>query len=175
MTDIQTPPKKDPKPKQELLVLKTTISVDQRFATGPIMGKFLKNLKDKKILAIKCPKCGRLQSPPPRDMRHLSSAERRLGRDRAGWRAQDARVRILCEPGSTHRRDARDALWCNRRSPYRMQGRRGLLAYAQPGTPRSGQDGIPSWRQDCEWYATSTCMGLESDWINRGYSVLRNR
>jgi len=49
---------------QELLVLKKTISVKQRFATGPIMGKFLKALKDKKILAIKCPECGRLQSPP---------------------------------------------------------------------------------------------------------------
>ncbi|MCP4678598.1 MAG: hypothetical protein GY854_24415 [Deltaproteobacteria bacterium] len=64
MTDIQTPPKKDPKPRQELLVLKTTISVKQRFATGPVMGKFLSKLKEKKILAIKCPRCGRLQSPP---------------------------------------------------------------------------------------------------------------
>jgi hypothetical protein len=49
---------------QELLVLKKTISVNQKFATGPVFGKFLKALKDKKILAIKCPKCGRLQSPP---------------------------------------------------------------------------------------------------------------
>ncbi|MFZ5573513.1 MAG: SCP2 sterol-binding domain-containing protein [Thermodesulfobacteriota bacterium] len=49
---------------QELLVLKKTISVNQRFATGPVMGKFLKALRDKKILAIKCPVCGRLQSPP---------------------------------------------------------------------------------------------------------------
>ena len=51
-------------PEQELLVLKKTISVEQRFATGQVMGKFLKALKDKKILAIKCPECGRLQSPP---------------------------------------------------------------------------------------------------------------
>lgn len=49
---------------QELLVLKKTISVDQRFPTGPVMGKFLKSLKEMKILAIKCPECGRLQSPP---------------------------------------------------------------------------------------------------------------
>ena len=28
------------------------------------MGRFLKALKDQKILAIKCPECGRLQSPP---------------------------------------------------------------------------------------------------------------
>ncbi len=49
---------------QELLVLKRTISVNQRFATGPVMGKFLKALKEKQILAIKCPVCGRLQSPP---------------------------------------------------------------------------------------------------------------
>ena len=49
---------------QELIALKKTISVNQRFATGPVFGKFLKGLKDKKILAIKCPVCGRLQSPP---------------------------------------------------------------------------------------------------------------
>ncbi|WDP84180.1 MAG: SCP2 sterol-binding domain-containing protein [Desulfobacter sp.] len=49
---------------QELIVLKKIISVDQKFSTGPVMGKFLKVLKDKTILAIKCPECGRLQSPP---------------------------------------------------------------------------------------------------------------
>ncbi len=51
-------------PEQELLVLKKTISVNQRFAAGPVMGTFLQGLKEKKILAIKCPVCGRLQSPP---------------------------------------------------------------------------------------------------------------
>ncbi len=49
---------------QELIVLRKTISVDQKFATGPVMGKFLTALKDKRILAIQCPECGRLQSPP---------------------------------------------------------------------------------------------------------------
>lgn len=49
---------------QELLVLKKTISLDQKFSTGPIMGKFLKGLKDKKIYGNKCPSCGRLQLPP---------------------------------------------------------------------------------------------------------------
>ncbi len=49
---------------QEVVVLKTTISVDQKFATGPIMGKFFKGLKEKKILANKCPKCEKLQLPP---------------------------------------------------------------------------------------------------------------
>ena len=49
---------------QELLVLKKTISVNQRFATGPVMGKFLLALKEKKILANRCPLCGRLQLPP---------------------------------------------------------------------------------------------------------------
>jgi uncharacterized OB-fold protein/putative sterol carrier protein len=49
---------------EELLCLKRVISVKQRFATGPVMGKFLKALKEKIILAIKCPVCGRLQSPP---------------------------------------------------------------------------------------------------------------
>ncbi|OHD66979.1 MAG: hypothetical protein A2176_16015 [Spirochaetes bacterium RBG_13_51_14] len=50
-------------PEQELLVLKKTISVGQKFSTGPIMGKFLNGLKAKKILANKCPKCGRMQLP----------------------------------------------------------------------------------------------------------------
>ncbi len=49
---------------QELIMLRKTISVNQKFSTGPIMGKFLKALKEKRILAIKCPKCGRLQTPP---------------------------------------------------------------------------------------------------------------
>ncbi|MCK9364079.1 MAG: SCP2 sterol-binding domain-containing protein [Syntrophales bacterium] len=49
---------------QELLTLKKTISINQRFATGPVMGKFLRGLKDKKIYANKCPQCGRLQLPP---------------------------------------------------------------------------------------------------------------
>ncbi len=49
---------------QELLVLKKVISVGQRFATGPVMGKFLNGLKEKKIFANKCPQCKRLQIPP---------------------------------------------------------------------------------------------------------------
>ncbi len=49
---------------QELIVLKKTISLNEKFSTGPIMGKFLKGLKDKKIFANKCPTCGRLQLPP---------------------------------------------------------------------------------------------------------------
>jgi uncharacterized OB-fold protein/putative sterol carrier protein len=49
---------------QELIVLRKTISVNQKFSTGPVMGKFLKGLMEKKILANKCPKCGRLQLPP---------------------------------------------------------------------------------------------------------------
>jgi uncharacterized OB-fold protein/putative sterol carrier protein len=48
---------------QELLVLKKTISVKQRFATGPYMGRFLRTLKDKKIIGTKCPKCGRILLP----------------------------------------------------------------------------------------------------------------
>ena len=59
-----TPPGQEAEPEQELLTLKRTISVNQKFATGPVMGKFLQGLKDKKILAVKCPRCGRLQSPP---------------------------------------------------------------------------------------------------------------
>ncbi len=50
--------------REELIVLKQVPSIAQRFATGPVMGKFLKALIDKKILANKCPQCGRLQLPP---------------------------------------------------------------------------------------------------------------
>jgi len=49
---------------EELIVLRQVLSISQRFATGPVMGKFLNALKEKKILANKCPKCNRLQLPP---------------------------------------------------------------------------------------------------------------
>ena len=49
---------------EELLRLNQILSIPQRFATGPVMGKFLKAFKEKKILANKCPSCGRLQLPP---------------------------------------------------------------------------------------------------------------
>ncbi len=57
-------PGEEEEEEQELLVLKKIISVDQKFATGPVMGKFLNGLKEKKILANKCPECGRMQVPP---------------------------------------------------------------------------------------------------------------
>jgi len=50
--------------KEELLRLNQVISIPQRFATGPVMGKFLKAFKEKKILANQCPSCNRLQLPP---------------------------------------------------------------------------------------------------------------
>jgi hypothetical protein len=52
------------KEKEELLRLNQVLSIPQRFATGPVMGKFLKAFKEKKIMANKCPVCGRLQLPP---------------------------------------------------------------------------------------------------------------
>ncbi len=52
------------KKQEELIRLSQVLSIDQRFATGPVMGKFLNALKEKKILANRCPKCGRLQLPP---------------------------------------------------------------------------------------------------------------
>ena len=59
-----TPAGKPEEKPEELIVLKQVLSISQRFATGPVMGKFLNALKDKKILANKCPKCNRLQLPP---------------------------------------------------------------------------------------------------------------
>ena len=53
------------KPAQELIVLRQTLSIPQRFSTGPVMGRFLRELRDnKRIMANKCPKCGRHQLPP---------------------------------------------------------------------------------------------------------------
>jgi long-chain acyl-CoA synthetase len=50
--------------REELIRLNQVLSIRQRFATGPVMGRFLNALKEKKILANKCPQCGRLQLPP---------------------------------------------------------------------------------------------------------------
>jgi len=59
------PPGAEPEAeREELIVKKQVLSIPQRFSTGPVMGKFLNALKEKKILANKCPKCGRLQLPP---------------------------------------------------------------------------------------------------------------
>ncbi|MFO7560048.1 MAG: long-chain-fatty-acid--CoA ligase [Desulfobacterales bacterium] len=49
---------------EELIVKKQILSIPQKFSTGPVMGKFLNAFKEKKIMANKCPKCGRLQLPP---------------------------------------------------------------------------------------------------------------
>lgn len=49
---------------EELIVLKKTISVNQKYATGPVMGKFFEGLKQKKIIGNKCHVCGRIQLPP---------------------------------------------------------------------------------------------------------------
>ena len=49
---------------EELLVRRMVLSIPQTFSTGPVMGKFLSAFKEKKILANKCPDCGRLQIPP---------------------------------------------------------------------------------------------------------------
>jgi len=50
--------------REELIRLNQVLSIPQRFSTGPVMGKFLNALKDKKILANKCSTCDRLQVPP---------------------------------------------------------------------------------------------------------------
>ncbi len=55
---------KDLEPEPELIVLKKIISIGMRYSTGPVMGHFLNALKEKKILANVCPKCGRKQLPP---------------------------------------------------------------------------------------------------------------
>ena len=62
-----TPPseKDEEEKREELIMLKQLLSIPQRFATGPLMGKFLKEMRDnKRILGNKCPECGRIQVPP---------------------------------------------------------------------------------------------------------------
>lgn len=50
---------------QELISSRQILSIPQRFSTGPVMGRFLRELRDhKRILANRCPKCGRHQLPP---------------------------------------------------------------------------------------------------------------
>jgi uncharacterized OB-fold protein len=49
----------------ELIVSRQILSIPQHFSTGPVMGRFLKELRDnKRIVANKCPVCGRHQLPP---------------------------------------------------------------------------------------------------------------
>ena len=53
------------RPPAELVVLRQLLSLPQRFTTGPLMGKFLAELRDhRRILGNKCPSCGRIQTPP---------------------------------------------------------------------------------------------------------------
>lgn len=50
---------------QELIVSRQVLSIPQRFSTGPVMGRFLQELRDNRcIMANKCPQCGRHQLPP---------------------------------------------------------------------------------------------------------------
>ena len=51
-------------PREELIRLRQVLSISQRFATGPVMGRFLNALKGRRILANGCPSCGRRQLPP---------------------------------------------------------------------------------------------------------------
>ena len=62
-----TPPsqKQEEAPPEELLVLRQLLSIPQRFSTGPLMGKFLRELRDnRRILGNRCPVCLRMQTPP---------------------------------------------------------------------------------------------------------------
>ena len=53
------------KAEPELIVSRQVLSIPQRFATGPVMGRFLRELRDnRRIMAIRCPECGRHLLPP---------------------------------------------------------------------------------------------------------------
>jgi len=51
--------------KQELIVSKQVLSINQTFSTGPAMGRFLQELRDnKRIMALRCSGNGRHLLPP---------------------------------------------------------------------------------------------------------------
>ena len=53
------------KPTQDLIEVRIPLSLPCRFDTGPIMGRFLKGLRDeKRIWATYCKSCGRTMLPP---------------------------------------------------------------------------------------------------------------
>jgi uncharacterized OB-fold protein len=46
-------------------MLRQLLSIPQRFTTGPVMGRFLRELRDhRRILGNRCPVCRRIQVPP---------------------------------------------------------------------------------------------------------------
>ncbi|NPV90826.1 MAG: hypothetical protein HPY50_08645 [Firmicutes bacterium] len=49
---------------KELISLSVMNSIDVRYSSGPMMGKWFEGFKDKKLYASKCPQCGRTQTPP---------------------------------------------------------------------------------------------------------------
>ena len=49
---------------EELISLKCVPSINQRYATGPLMGTWFDGLKEKKFYAAKCPECGKTLVPP---------------------------------------------------------------------------------------------------------------
>ncbi len=64
-----------PKPLTEELIHREHMArFPQRWATGPVMGKFLKALRDeKRIMANVCPRCGAVAGAPARGVRRLPS------------------------------------------------------------------------------------------------------
>ena len=49
---------------QELICLRCVPTIHQRFATGPVMGKWYAGFREKKFWGNKCNICGRTQIPP---------------------------------------------------------------------------------------------------------------
>lgn len=54
----------DKKTASELLILNDTVHLPYRADSGPILGAFFEEMKEKKIWANKCPQCGRMNIPP---------------------------------------------------------------------------------------------------------------
>jgi len=49
---------------EELISLRCVNTIYQRFATGPVMGRWFSGFRERRFLANRCPRCGRTQIPP---------------------------------------------------------------------------------------------------------------
>jgi len=104
---------------EELISLKCVPSINQRYATGPTMGKWFDGLKEKKFFASKCPQCGRTLVPP----REIC-AQCRVRCNEFVEVGPDATVTLidvglLCESGPADGKDPRDALYGTFHGPGR--------------------------------------------------------
>ena len=141
-----TPPfgsAEEEKPREELIRLDQVLSIPQRLATGPVMGRFLNGLKEKKILANKCPRCAPAPTPSQGGLCRMRGAGDRIHRSRPRGDPRDSRHHLLCEPGSPDWGKPRGAIHLGSFPARWLQGTRDLLARGSPFRHRPGPERRP--------------------------------